>query len=620
MLQLSQNYKDGTLALLNAPSPHAGKLGVVVRNAFSLISSGTETMKVREGAKNLLGKAWARPEQMQQVIESVHQVGLVATYHKVMNRLDRLTPLGYSSAGVVWEVGEGCNEVTIGDRVACAGAEYAHHAEFIFVPKNLYVRIPDKVTLQEAAFTTVGAIALQAMRQGDVHLGETIGIIGLGLIGQLLTQILVNTGCQVIGIDLLPERCRLAEELGASGAVTEEAQFANLMDKTTGGRGADCIFLAAGGLSTQRVALAAALARDRGRVINIGMNKLEIPWKQFYGKELEIRYSRSYGPGRYDRSYEELGQDYPIGYVRWTEHRNMEAFLGLLASGRIHVEPLITGIYPFAEAEKVYQELIEVPGRHLSVLFQYPEDAREPERSTILQSTTVQGMGVARIGCIGAGNYARSMLFPLLRKHKDADLATVVTKTSLSALDAGRKFGFTKVSTDYREVLDDPTISAAVIATRHDSHARLVIDSLKAGKHVFVEKPLAVNRPELQAVVAALGTSLTGMQVGFNRRFAPLIQQLKDFLHETSQPLTINYRVHAGRVSPGTWHLDPEQGGRFVGEGGHFIDVMTFLTGALPKSVFARTSRNSGLEARGNCCCDCLCRRLYWYINLSDKR
>lgn len=588
MLQLTQNYKDGTLALLNAPSSRAGRHGIVVRNGFSLISSGTETMKVREGSKNLLGKAWARPDQMQQVLESVQQVGLLATYRKVMNRLDRLTPLGYSSAGVVWEAGDGCNDVTIGDRVACAGAEYAHHAEFISIAKNLYVRVPDQVTLREAAFATVGAIALHAMRQGDVRLGETVAVIGLGLIGQLLTQILVSAGCQVIGIDLVPERCRLAERLGASGAATEEARLIDLTEKATGGRGADCIFLAAGGLSSKSVALAAAIARDRGRVINVGMNQLEIPWKAYYAKELQVHYSRSYGPGRYDRNYEELGQDYPVGYVRWTERRNMEAFLHLLASGRVNVEPLITGTYPFADAEKAYQAMVEAPGRHLAVLFEYPQDERQPDRSITLRNAAVQGMNVVKLGCIGAGNYARGTLLPLLKKRKDVDFAAVATQTSLSALDSARRFGFAKASTDYHEVLDDPAISAVVIATRHDSHAQLSIDCLRAGKHVFVEKPLAVNVAELEAVTAALKEANTGLQVGFNRRFAPMVTQLKALLQDAPKPLTINYRIHAGKLSADTWYLNPEQGGRFIGEGGHFLDLMVFLTGAPPKSVFAR--------------------------------
>jgi predicted dehydrogenase/threonine dehydrogenase-like Zn-dependent dehydrogenase len=589
MRQLAQNYKDGTLALLDAPAPRATRGGIVVRNAFSLISSGTETMKVKEGGMSLLGKAKARPDQVQQVIQSVRQTGLVATYQKVMSRLDRLTPLGYSSSGYVCEVGEGVTGVRVGDKVACGGAEYANHAEYIFVPRNLFVTVPEEVRLEDAAAATVGAIALQGIRQADVRLGECVAVIGLGLLGQLITQLLVGAGCRVVGIDLSEDRCRLARDVGAVAAASDQEGFVAAVEQASRGRGADCVLLAAGSLPSATFGVAAEIARDRGRVVNIGMNKLEMPWKPYYEKELEIRYSRSYGPGRYDRGYEEGGQDYPIGYVRWTENRNMEAFVDLLAAGRVSLQPLITGVFPFAEAESVFREMVQAPGRQLAVLFQYPvsEDAR-PARSLSLATAELEPAGEVRLGSIGAGNYARGMLLPVLRKNRGITLTTVVTKTPLSALDAARRFRFERAGTDPDELIQDERTNAVLIATRHDSHARYVVQALAAGKHVFVEKPLAISRDEIFGIVKALSQSGKGLQVGFNRRFAPMIVALKSELGETPEPLTMNYRVHAGRPTGASWFLDRDQGGRFIGEGGHFIDVMAYLCGSIPDRVFAR--------------------------------
>jgi predicted dehydrogenase/threonine dehydrogenase-like Zn-dependent dehydrogenase len=589
MRQLAQNYKDGTLTLLDAPAPRAARGGIVVQNAFSLISSGTETMKVKEGGMSLLGKAKARPDQVQQVIQSMRQTGLVATYQKVMSRLDKLTPLGYSSAGYVSQVGEGITDVRVGDRVACGGAEYANHAEYIFVPRNLFVPVPESVRLEDAAAATVGAIAIQGVRQADVRLGECVAVIGLGLLGQLITQLLIGAGCRVVGIDLSEERCQLARDMGAVAAASDQEHFASAVAEVSRGRGADSVLLAAGSLPSSTFGLAAEVARDRGRVVNIGMNKLEMPWKPYYEKELEIRYSRSYGPGRYDRRYEEGGHDYPVGYVRWTENRNMEAFLDLLAGGRIRMQPLVTGVFPFAQAESTFKEMVQEPGKHLAVLFEYPQTAgEEPDRSLALRTPQLSPSGQLRLGCIGAGNYARGMLFPVLRKNREVVLTTVVTRTPLSALDAARRFGFERAGTDSDELLEDQRSNAVLIATRHDSHARYVVRALNAGKHVFVEKPLAISRDEIPEIAQALSRSGKGLQVGFNRRFAPMVVALKAALGQNQEPLTMNYRVHAGRPTGESWFLDRDQGGRFIGEGGHFIDVMTYLCGSIPERVFAR--------------------------------
>jgi len=588
MRQLAQNYKDGTLSLVEAPAPLASSGGVIVRNAFSLISTGTETMKVREGGMSLLGKAKARPDQVEQVIQSVRQVGIKATYQKVMSRLDKFTPLGYSSAGFVTEVGAGISGVSAGHRVACGGAEYANHAEYVFVPRNLFARIPEGVSLEHAAFSTVGAIAMQGVRQADVRVGENVAVIGLGLLGQLITQILLAAGCRVIGMDLSPSRCLLAQQRGA-WATTDHADFMETAGQVSRNRGVDRVILAAGSLPPAVFSLAGEMCRDRGTVVAVGMNKLELPWKIFYEKEIDVRYSRSYGPGRYDPQYEAQGVDYPIGYVRWTENRNMEGFLDLLASGKVDLSPLITGVYPFSDAEKVYREMVEKPGDYLAVLFQYPEAPAESRAILELRTPTIQGRSNPGIGCIGAGNYARSMLLPVLQKSPDIELRSVVTRTPLNAVDAGRKFGFERAGTDAGDILRDPSIAAVLIATRHDSHARYVIEALKAGKHVFVEKPLTIRASETRDVVRALKETGKGLQVGFNRRFSPVLSEMKALLGAGNEPLAMHYRVHAGKPTGSSWFFEEGQGGRFVGEAGHFIDVMAFLTDSVPQSVFARS-------------------------------
>ncbi len=589
MRQLAQNYKDGTLSLVDAPAPRVSAGGVIVRNSYSLISTGTETMKVREGSMSLLGKAKARPDQVDQVIQSVRQVGLKATYQKVMSRLDKLTPLGYSSAGFVTEVGGGTPGVTAGDRVACGGAEYANHAEYVFVPRNLFARVPEDVSLEHAAFATVGAIAMQGVRQADVRVGDNVAVIGLGLVGQLLTQILLASGCRVIGTDLSASRCAVAKERGA-WATNDQADFLASVGRISRDRGVDRVILAAGNLPSSMFSLAGEICRDRGTLVAVGMNKLELPWKIYYEKEIDVRYSRSYGPGRYDRQYEDQGVDYPIGYVRWTENRNMEAFLDLLASRKIELDPLITEVYPLSDAEEVYREMVERPADYLAVLFEYPESPVESRSTTLeLRTPTVQGRPKPGIGCIGAGNYARSMLLPVLKKRADIELRSVVTRTPLNAVDAGRRFGFLRAGTDPADILQDPAIAAVLIATRHDSHARYVTDALRAGKHVFVEKPLAIRPSETEEVVRALKETGRGLQVGFNRRFSPVVAEIKALLGPGREPLAMHYRVHAGKPTGSSWFFEEGQGGRFIGEGGHFIDVMTYLADAVPVAVSARS-------------------------------
>ncbi|MEU8806778.1 bi-domain-containing oxidoreductase [Streptomyces anthocyanicus] len=603
MKQVVQNYKSGELALLDVPVPGCKPGGVLVRTAYSLISTGTELMKVSEAGMSMLGKARSRPDQVAKVVQSVATNGVPATYRKVMGKLDSYTPLGYSLCGVVEQVGEGIDDVKAGDLVACAGNEHALHAELNWVPRNLYAPVPDGLAARDAAFGTVGSIALQGVRQGESRLGETALVIGLGLIGQLVVQLLVASGVRVVGADPDAERCELAERLGAAAcgdpaSPAVESAVAELTD----GHGVDQVYLAAGGGSNQPVELAARLCRDRGRVVDIGKCRLDLPWNAYYEKELDVRFSRSYGPGRYDPEYELEGRDYPIGYVRWTERRNLACFLDLVARGRVDVAPLITRTADFDDAVETYRSLQDGALKAVAVLFRYPgqPDAESPAGAPAVTVPGVRrGAGAAaparaartpvRLAFVGAGNYATSMLLPHLARREGVELSTVVTTTALSAANAQRKFGFGEATTDLDAVLGDASVDAVFVVTRHSSHAELTRKALLAGKAVFVEKPLALTGEELTGVLAAVEESGNDrVQVGFNRRFAPLLQEARKRFGARTGPASLRYLVNAGRLDHGSWYLQQgTEGSRFAGEGGHFVDTASWLLGADPVSVYA---------------------------------
>ncbi|MFJ7417183.1 bi-domain-containing oxidoreductase [Streptomyces uncialis] len=613
MKQVVQNYKSGELALLDVPVPGCKPGGVLVRSAYSLISTGTELMKVSEAGMSMLGKARSRPDQVAKVMQSVATNGVPATYRKVMGKLDSWTPLGYSLCGVVEQVGSGIDDVKVGDVVACAGNEHALHAELNWVPKNLYTPVPDGLAPRHAAFGTVGSIALQGVRRGESQLGDVALVIGLGLIGQLVVQLLAASGVRVVGVDPDPARCELAARLGAAAcgdpaSAAVEAAVAEL----TGGHGVDQVYLAAGGDSNQPVELAVRLSRDRGRVVDIGKCRLDLPWNAYYMKELDVRFSRSYGPGRYDPEYELEGRDYPIGYVRWTERRNLACFLDLHARGRIDVEPLISHLADFDDAVETYQRLKDGDLKAVAVLFRYPghtehtAEAQAPEvavpevrRGGAAPTRARSATAPVRLAFVGAGNYATSMLLPHLARRDGVELSTVVTTTALSGVNAQRKFGFTAASTDLDAALGDPSVDAVFVVTRHSSHAELTRKALLAGKAVFVEKPLALDQGELAGVLAAVEESGNDrLQVGFNRRFAPLLQEARKRFGARSGPASLRYLINAGRLDNGSWYLQQNtEGSRFAGEGGHFIDTASWLLGADPVSVYAvATSGNEDLQ------------------------
>lgn len=614
MKQVVQNYKSGELALLDVPVPGCKPGGVLVRSAYSLISTGTELMKVSEAGMSMVGKARSRPDQVAKVMQSVATNGVPATYRKVMGKLDSYTPLGYSLCGVVEQVGAGIDDVKVGDLVACAGNEHALHAELNWVPKNLYTPVPDGLAPRHAAFGTVGSIAMQGVRQGEPQLGEVALVIGLGLIGQLVVQLLAASGVRVVGVDPDPSRCELAERVGAAACGDpSSAAVESAVAELTGGHGVDQVYLAAGGASNQPVELAARLCRDRGRVVDIGKCRLDLPWNAYYEKELDVRFSRSYGPGRYDPEYELEGRDYPIGYVRWTERRNLACFLDLVARGRVDVQPLISHIADFDDAVETYQSLKDGDLKAVAVLFRYPGDT-EPAAETVAPSVAVPAVkrpgghvsapgGTAttpvRLAFVGAGNYATSMLLPHLAQRDGVQLSTVVTTTALSGANAQRKFGFAQATTDLDAVLGDPFIDAVFVVTRHSSHAELTRKALLAGKAVFVEKPLALTEDELAGVLAAVEESGNDrLQVGFNRRFAPLLQEARKRFGARTGPANLRYLVNAGRLGQGSWYLQQgTEGSRFIGEGGHFIDTTSWLLGADPESVYTvASSGNDDLQ------------------------
>ena len=600
MKQIAQNYKSGELTVLDVPAPVCRPGGVLVQSLFSLISTGTEMMKVTEAKMSMVGKARARPDQVRKVLDSVTQQGAVATYKKVMNRLDSYTPLGYSLCGVVAEVGRGAEEFRVGQVVAAAGNEYALHAEFNWIPVNLCVPVPRGVSPEHAAFATVGAIAMHGVRRAEVQLGDTACVIGLGLVGQLAARLLIAAGVRTVGLDVIEERCRLAEKAGAilCAAPTDDglAAVEQALAEITDGRGADHVLLAAGGSSNGPVEAAVRLARDRARVVDIGKTRLDLPWNAYYDKELDVRFSRSYGPGRYDDRYELDGIDYPAGYVRWTERRNLECFLDLIAREEIEVESLVSGVFPLERATSVYQDLSSGSLSAVGVLLEYPArmpDSEPPQTSQLVSGGRAAPRGAAgqqlAIGFIGAGNYASSMLLPQLARLDTVRLAHVATTRSLSAVNAQRRFGFTTASTSADAVLDDKSLDAVFVVTRHRTHADLVCRALEAGKAVFVEKPLALTSDELQRVIeAVISTGNDRLLVGFNRRFAPMLVRLKSLFGQQGTRSVTRYLVNAGQLDPDSWYRDRElEGSRFAGEGGHFIDTLSWWTDSQPEEIYA---------------------------------
>jgi len=595
MKQLLQNMKTGKATVENVPVPTPRKGQALVKVEASLVSAGTERMVVEFAEKSLIGKARSRPDLVRQVIDKARREGLVHTAQAAFNRLDQPMALGYSSAGTIVELGEEMHGFKIGQRVACAGGGYAVHAEYNVVPRNLLTLLPENVDSESAAFTTLGAIALHGFRLAEPQIGENVAVIGMGLLGLLAAQIATAAGCNVLGIDVDSSRITLAASLGLRGVLREEAVDASTA--FTANRGFDAILICADSASNDPVELAGAIARDRARVVATGAVGLTFPRKVYYEKEISFINSRSYGPGRYDLNYEEQGNDYPLGYVRWTEGRNFEAVIDLVAKGQLNVRPLITHRFDIGEAAQAYEVITGKKNeKFLGGLLTYQEVKRKEERRVVFPAIVHRPSSVVRLGVLGAGLFANSVLLPSLKKAGDIELVGIASSGGLHAQHAGKKFGFQYASSNDEEIINDANINTLAILTRHDSHADLVVKALKAGKHVFVEKPLAITPEQLKKIEGQLRiTEDCLLLTGFNRRFSPFAQSLSSFFFRRAEPMYVHYRINAGAIPLNHWTQDPEiGGGRIIGEGCHFVDFITFLIGAAPISVTAHALPGGG--------------------------
>jgi len=590
--QILQNARTGSLELAEVPAPAPDRGQLLVRTCFSVVSPGTDKLVMEFARKSLLGKARSRPDLVRQVARKLRQEGPLPTWRAVQGRLEVPQPLGYSSAGVVEAVGEGVEGFAPGDRVACAGAGYASHAELAVVPENLAAPVPAGVPLEQAAFATLGAIALQGLRVAAPTLGEVAAVVGLGLIGQLAVQCLRANGCRVLGIDLDPVRVKQALDLGADWGERAGEDLEGWRSRATGGHGADLALVTASADSAAPLRLAADLCRLKGRIALVGAVPMELDRRVFYEKELELRMSTSYGPGRYDRTYEEEGLDYPLAYVRWTENRNLQAFLGLVASGAVRPDQLDAEIVPFEAAVRLYEDLARGERQSLAWVFRYAE-APSPARSVPLAPrTAVAAAGGPKtdvgVAFLGAGAYARGVLLPAVTRRREVRRVALVTATGASSRRAAERFGFATCATDPETALADPSVDLVFVATRHDSHADLATRALRAGKAVWLEKPLGLTLEEVDAVVAAARETAGFLALGYNRRFSRHARTVREAFSGRSGPLAIRYRVAPGPPPKGSWITEPRVGGgRIVGEVCHFVDLCAYLVGAPPATVHA---------------------------------
>lgn len=600
MKQLLQNIKDGRTIVEEVPIPTPREGQALVKVSASLVSAGTERMVVEFAEKSYLGKARSRPDLVKQTLDKAKREGIMPTVQAVFNRLDQPMGLGYSSAGTIVALGKNMQGFKVGQRVACAGGGYAMHAEYNVVPKNLLTPLPKNVDFESAAFTTLGAIALHGFRLAEPQLGENVAVIGLGLLGLLTVQLASAAGCNVLGIDIDSKRVKLASSLGLEAVTRPQAESA--ASAFTANRGFDSVIICADTSSNDPVELAGIIARDRAKVVATGAVGLNFPRKIYYEKELSFINSRSYGPGRYDLNYEENGQDYPVGYVRWTEGRNFQAVVDLMASGKLKVTPLISHRFDIEEGVKAYEVITgKKKEAFLGVLLTYPEGKKKKERKVEFPAIVNRKPSIVNLGVLGAGLFANSTLLPILKNNRDFELVGIASSGGLHAQHSGKKFGFQYATSSEDEIINDPRVNTVAILTRHDSHADLVVKALKAGKNVFVEKPLAINSDQLSVISKQLKSSVSLLTVGFNRRFAPLIQNLKSQIVNRSEPLHAHYRVNAGFIPANHWTQDPAiGGGRIIGEACHFIDVLTFLVGAPPVLVSAHALPNNGKYREDN--------------------
>ncbi len=588
MKQLVQNHRNGTLHVTDVPAPAARPGSIVVVTQASLISAGTERATAQMSRKSLLGKAMERPDLVRKVLAQVEKKGVLETARLVFSRLEAPVAPGYSCAGIVLEVGPGVSGIKAGDRVACAGQGHASHAEVIAVPRNLCVRVPDGVELEDASYVALGAIAMQGIRQAEPRLVEVVAVIGLGLLGQLTVQMLMASGCIVVATDLDAGKIELARKFGAAAVLP--AQLHDAVASRSGARGADSVIITASTKDDTPVNVAAEICRKRGRVVVVGAVGMNLQREPYYLKEIDLRLSTSYGPGRYDPDYEERGVDYPAAYVRWTEQRNMESFLALLQAGKVDTRALTTHRFAIENAAAAYDLILENTEPYLGVTLDYSGASGPRTARTVVLHRNV-AVGKVCLGLIGAGNHVNDMLVPQLRARHDVEIRGVCTGTGIKARALGDKLRAAYCTTDHDAIWSDASINAVLIGTRHDSHARLVVRALEAGKHVFVEKPLCLTEEELAQVLNAYAVAATsGLQltVGFNRRYSLHAAKIRAAFAGRTGPLVMSYRVNAGAIDARHWVQDSAVGGgRIIGEGCHFVDFMQHVCGSLVSAVRA---------------------------------
>lgn len=599
MLQSIQYQKTGELSVKELPAPKVRKGYVLVRTETSLISAGTERTSVSTAQASMVEKARTRPDLVKQVIEMAKREGVWNTLQKVRSKLDSYKTQGYSAAGVVIE--SGCDEFVVGDRVACAGSG-GNHAEINIVPKNLAVKIPDEVTYEQASFTTLGAIAMQGVRQAKINIGESVAVVGLGLLGQITVQLLKAAGCRVIGFDINEKQFDLAREFGADAVAISDSSAAAVAESFSRGIGVDAVIITASTSSNSPMEFALQATRKKGRIVVVGVTGMDIPRSPFYEKELEITISCSYGPGRYDTTYEEDGHDYPVAYVRWSERRNMEAVLDLIAQKKLNVDKIITHRIPITEAERAYDLITgKIAEPYLGIILQYPDRAELGTARSVWVGTLGKPVhsGFVGIGFIGAGSFAQSYLLPTVKKS-GARLVAVSTATPVNARSVAEKFGFETALTDASQVLNDKNISGVFIATRHDSHGYYVKSCLENSKQVFVEKPLCITYAELEQIRHIVETQNNRVMVGFNRRFSKPLVEMKNHFKSNLEPYVMTYRVNAGFLKPDFWTQHESQGGRIIGEGCHFIDCMQFICNSAPVSVYATSISTNNVQQKNH--------------------
>ncbi len=596
MKAVTQNLRSGKMRVEDVPPPTLRAEGVLVRVRRSLISLGTERAVIELANKGMVGKARQRPDLVAKVLNKAKQEGFWNTFKVIRNLMDSPIPLGYSCAGEVLAVGEEATEFSTGDRIACAGLNFANHAEIDYVPRNLAVKLPAGVAYDAACFVTVGAIAMQGVRLANLQLGDKIVVMGLGLVGQIVAQLARCAGATVIATDPDRSKVELAARLGAHHAVPD-GQLNAVVGEVSGSYGADAILVCAATKSNDPLRRASFLSRLKGRIVVVGDVGMDIERRGFFEKEIELIVSRSYGPGRYDSAYEVRGIDYPLPYVRWTEQRNMQSFLDLVARGSVDVTPLITHRFAITDAEAAYRVVTgEVDEHAIAMLLEYDGPAELPTRVALPTANASRLDRPIRLGVIGAGQFAKAILLPALAACKQLQVHAVSTASGLTARDVGQRYGAKFCTSNAAEVISDPEIDAILIATRHDQHGLLTAQAIRAGKAVFVEKPLAITPDSLLQVQAAIVASASPrLLVGYNRRFSPLAVKCKAFFANRVEPMFITYRVNAGTFPADHWVFDPKEGGgRILGEVCHFVDFICYLTGARPQRIFAEALPGNG--------------------------